>query len=88
VPEPPPPAPAPTPPIIVRKVTTSKFAWRVTTDLKGDRSLQIGDASPTLSALVSALGTNQRATDALTAFLEDLDRLDLQQALLDDAVDP
>jgi hypothetical protein len=71
----------------VRKVTTGKFAWRVATDLKGERSLQIGDVSPALADLVSALGSNEAAAEALAAFLEDLDRLDVQQTLIDDAAD-
>ncbi|UVK55608.1 ATP-binding protein [Mesorhizobium sp. AR02] len=84
---PPPQPPAPTPPITVRKVTTGKFAWRIATDLRGSRSLQIGDVSPALVELASALGTSDVGTEALAAFLEELDRLDLQQMLIDDAAD-
>lgn len=82
----PPPAPA-APPITVRKVTTGKFAWKVTTGFSGERSLQVSDVSPALTDLVSALNSNDVATAALTAFLEELDRLDVQQAMIDDAID-
>jgi hypothetical protein len=83
----PPSPPAPQPPVIVRKVTTVKFAWKVATGFGGERSLQVSDLSPTLVNLVAAIGSNDSATEALTAFLEDLDRLDLQQPLIDDAAD-
>lgn len=86
-PVPPPVEPPPLPPLTVRKVTTAKFAWKVTTGLVGGRILQVGDVSPTLASLVSALGSNESATEALAAFLEDLDRLDVQQALIDDVAD-
>lgn len=82
----PPPQPPP-PSITVRKVTTGKFAWKITTDLKGDRSLQIGDVSPALVELAGVLGSNDVGAEALAAFLEDLDRLDVQQTLIDDAAD-
>lgn len=73
----PPPSPPPTspPPLTVRKVTTGKFAWKVTTGFSGERSLQVSDVSPTLASLIVALGSNESATEALAAFLEDLDRL-------------
>lgn len=83
----PPPTQPPAPSITVRKVTTGKFAWKITTDLKGDRSLQIGDVSPALVELAGVLGSNDVGAEALTAFLEDLDRLDVQQTMIDDAAD-
>ncbi|MCA0058031.1 ATP-binding protein [Mesorhizobium sp. B261B1A] len=81
------PTPPSQPPITVRKVTTGKFAWKITTDLKGDRSLQIGDVSPALVELAGVLGSSDVGAEALAAFLEDLDRLDVQQALIDDATE-
>lgn len=77
--------PAPPPPLTVRKVTTGKFAWKVTIGLTGERSLQVSNVSPALANLVGALESNSEATEALAAFLQDLDRLDVQQALIDDA---
>lgn len=85
------PTPAPTPPaappIAIRKVTTGKFAWKVTTGLRGERSLQFSEVSPALADLVEALEDNEAAVEALASFLEDLDRVDAQQALVDDATD-
>lgn len=88
VPQPPaPPPPPPPPPITVRKVTTAKFVWKATTGFSGERSLQVSDVSPALANLVNALGSNEAATEALAEFLQELDRLDVQQALIDDAAD-
>jgi len=82
-----PPTPPPAPPPTVRKVTTSKFVWKVTTGFNGERSLQVSDRCAPLANLVDVLGSNAVATEALVAFLEDLDRVETQQALIDDAAD-
>lgn len=79
--------PPPAPPITVRKVTTGKFVWKVTIGFSGERNLQVSDVSPALASLVGAVGSNEVAAEALAAFLEDLDRLDVQQALIDDVAD-
>lgn len=83
----PPLQPPPLPPIAIRKVTTGKFAWKITMGLSGERNLQISDVSPALANLVGVLASNDAATEALAAFLEDLDRLDVQQVLIDEAAD-
>ncbi|WP_122467893.1 ATP-binding protein [Brevundimonas lutea] len=87
---PPSPSPSPTPepsppgptPIAVRKVTSTKFAWKLAEDLKGDRTLQVGDVSEPLVRLASAIGTDPAAVDALAAFLTELDGVDAQQSLV------
>lgn len=84
---PPPPTPPVPPPLSVHKVTTKKFAWKVTTGFSGERSLQVSEVSPALADLVEALGSNEAATEALAAFLEELDQVDAQQALVDDAIE-
>jgi hypothetical protein len=68
----------------VRQVTTSKFAWKITSGLTGGRNLQVSEVSPTLADLVRIIELNPEATEALASFLQDLDRLDVQQALIDD----
>lgn len=71
------------PPVTVYRVTTRKFAWQITGNLLGGgRSLQVGDASPSLSALAEALKNDPERTALLAAFLDELDRHDLQKALL------
>lgn len=88
-PAPPPqpgPAPLPSPPpVVVRKVTSTKFAWQLVEGLTGDRTLQVSGLSPALGELADAVAGDPVARDALIAFLEDLDRVDAQQALIDDA---
>jgi len=86
-PAPAPPAPTPpsVPPIVVRPVTTGKFAWKVTTGLTGDRSLQVSDVNAALADLSRAIDGNPMATEALASFLADLDDLDVQQALVERA---
>lgn len=74
--------PAPSP-LTVYRVTTKKFAWQITGNLLGGgRSLQVGDASPGLSALAEALKGDPERTALLAAFLAELDEHDLQKALV------
>ncbi len=79
------PDPTPPPPIVVRPVTTGKFAWKVTTGMTGDRSLQVSTVNQALAELCRAIEGNPAATEALASFLSDLDELDVQQALVDRA---
>lgn len=81
------PTPAASPPIVVRRVTTGKFAWKVTTGLTGDRSLQVSEVSSALADLSRAIEGNPAATEALASFLSDLDELDVQQALVERATE-
>jgi hypothetical protein len=70
-------------PVTVYRVTTKKFAWQITGNLLGGgRSLQVGDASPALSALAEALKNDPERTVLLAKFLEELDKHDLQKAFV------
>lgn len=80
-----PPSPPSLPPLVVRPVTTGKFAWKVTTGMTGDRSLQISAVNTPLADLSRAIEGNSAATEALASFLSDLDELDVQQALIERA---
>ena len=81
--------PAPKPPaprLTVRRLTTGKFAWNLTTGLTGERSLQVSEkVSPALAALSRAVEGDPDAVEALAGFLAELARLDVQQALIEDA---
>lgn len=88
-PEAPPPSPTPqASKMSVRKVTTSKFAWKVTTGFTGERSLQVsGKVSPALADLAEAIEANPEAAEALVSFLDELDRLEVQATLIEDAAE-
>jgi hypothetical protein len=84
MPQPAPPQ-QPVTPLTVRQVTAKKFAWKFATGLTGGRSLQVSEVSPALAILARAVESSPEAAEALATFLEELDRLGLQQALIDDA---
>ncbi|MER9385527.1 ATP-binding protein [Mesorhizobium sp. M0435] len=81
--------PAPQPPsvspITIRPVTTAKFAWKISDGFNGDRVLQVSSTSSALVELARAVESNPEATAALAAFLEELDQVDVQQALIEGA---
>lgn len=87
------PTPAPTPappgpvPVAIRKVTSTRFAWKVAEDLRGDRTLQVGDVSAALVSLASAVEGDPEAAEALAAFLTELDGVGAQGLLVGDADD-
>jgi hypothetical protein len=79
-PAPPPPTP---PPVTVRPVTTNRFLWKVTQNmLTGGRELQVSDRDPDLAAVFRRVKDDPQAAAHLAAFLETLDGLDVQKALL------
>ncbi|ACG78839.1 conserved hypothetical protein [Phenylobacterium zucineum HLK1] len=84
-PSPPSAPPPPTPQVVFRRVTSTKFAWQLVEGLTGERTLQVSGLSPALGELADAVASDPVAREALVAFLEDLDRVDAQQALIDDA---
>jgi hypothetical protein len=67
----------------VRSVTTGRYLWKLTKNMvTGGRELHISDRDPDLAAVVNRLRDDPDAAAHLAAFLEALDRLKVQQALL------
>lgn len=88
VPSPPSPEPAPLPQIVVRPVTTSKFLWKFTQNLAtGGRELQVSDHDQHLAAVMRRVKDDPQSSAHLAAFLETLDRLEVQTALLESSPD-
>jgi hypothetical protein len=71
------------PPIAVRNVKTRKFLWKFTRGMTGGRDLQVSDHDHNLSALAQHIGSNPDALSHFSAFLETLDKLDVQTQLLE-----
>ncbi|MGH0275907.1 ATP-binding protein [Sinorhizobium meliloti] len=84
VPDSTPPSPA-LPSITIRPVSTNKFAWKISDGFTGGRILQVSSASPALAELARVLESDSEAAAALAVFLEELDQLDVQQALISDS---
>lgn len=70
------------PRVAVRSVSTTKFVWRVTSGLTGAVDVQVSDVDPNLSALAKHLSKDPQALSHLAGFLNGLDKLDVQKALL------
>jgi hypothetical protein len=85
-----PPQPPPLPQVILRPVTTEKFLWKFTRNLgTGGRELQVSDRDQHLAAVMRKVKDDPQASAHLAAFLETLDRLDVQTTLLEEsASDP
>lgn len=80
-------APAP-PPVTVRQVTNKTFMWKVANNIvTGGRELWVSDRHADLAAVFRRVKDDPQASAHLAAFLEALDRLEVQKALLGDAED-
>lgn len=84
--EPPPPAP-PAPPrrpaVTVRTVTSKTFMWKLTDNMvTGGRELWVSDRDPDLAAVFRRVKDDPVAAAHLAAFLEALDGLEVQKALI------
>lgn len=80
--------PSSVPKIVVRKVTTDKFLWKVSTSLTGELEVQVGQSDAALSDLVEEIGLNPQAMASLARFLGQLDRIDAQKSLLANGTTP
>jgi hypothetical protein len=86
------PAPPSTPPkqpqlptVIVRPVTTDKFLWKFTKNLgTGGQELQVSDRDQHLLAVMRRVKDDPQTSAHLAAFLEMLDRLNVQKAILEE----
>jgi hypothetical protein len=70
------------PKVAIRRVTTEKFLWKVSTGLTGGLELQISESDPSLGELIEEIGANSQAMASLARFLGRLDTVDAQRALL------
>jgi hypothetical protein len=72
--------------VIVRPVTTEKFLWKFATNLAtGGRELQVSDRDQNLAAVMRRVKDDPQASAHLAAFLEMLDGLDVQTAILEES---
>jgi hypothetical protein len=80
------PEPPSLPPVIVRTVTADKFLWKFTSNLAtGGKELQVSNRNEHLAAVVQRVKDDSQASAHLAAFLEMLDDLDVQSALLEES---
>lgn len=76
------------PPVTARPVTSKAFFWKVTDNmLTGGRELWVSDKDPDLAAVFRRVKDDPLAAAHLAAFLQALDGIDVQKALLDLAND-
>jgi len=74
--------PVPVRNIAVKSVKTGKFVWKVTKSITGALDLQVSDLNPSLAALAKQIDADPSAIAHLSAFLEGLDQVGVQQSLL------
>ncbi|OGA63994.1 MAG: DNA mismatch repair protein [Burkholderiales bacterium RIFCSPHIGHO2_01_FULL_64_960] len=79
---------ASTPKVAIRRVKTEKFLWKVSTGLTGGLEVQISEFDPALGELIEEIGGNQQAIASLARFLDRLDTVDAQRALLAQGATP
>ncbi len=76
------------PKVAIRKVKTEKFLWKVSTGLTGGLEVQISDSNTALGELVEEIRVNPHAMASLARFLDQLDEVEAQKALLAQASAP
>lgn len=76
------------PKVAIRRVKTEKFLWKVSTGLTGGLEVQVSEFEPALGELIEEIGGNPQAIAGLARFLDRLDTVDAQRALLAQGATP